>query len=255
VTEVGGSDRAYLSIGEVLAQLRPEFPDTTISKLRFLEVEGLVEPERTTAGYRRYSDADVARLKYVLAAQRDLYLPLRVIREHVAALDSGQTPTWTTSEVAQAQGPDRDVPAALLDVFFSEEESPATRLKATEFLETTGLTLEQLRFLERAGVITSRSGGWYDHEAMLTARTVASLLSLGVDLAQVPVWRRIADEEVALLEGVVTPLVRQHGAQARAQADATLRELAVLSVCLHGALLQSRLRAVSSAAEESASAP
>ena len=80
-----------ISIGEVLAQLREDFPDVTISKLRFLEAEGLVEPQRTPAGYRKYSDADVQRLRYVLAAQRDRFLPLRVIRDQLAAIDRGET--------------------------------------------------------------------------------------------------------------------------------------------------------------------
>src|SRR5215813_1274905 len=78
-----------VTIGEVLAQLREEFPDVTISKLRFLEAEGLVEPRRTPAGYRKYSAADIARLRYVLAAQRDRFLPLRVIREQLGAMDRG----------------------------------------------------------------------------------------------------------------------------------------------------------------------
>ncbi len=82
-----------MSIGEVLAQLRVDFPDTTISKLRFLEAEGLVEPQRTAAGYRKYSWDDVARLRFVLTAQRDRYLPLRVIREQLAEWDSsGEQP-------------------------------------------------------------------------------------------------------------------------------------------------------------------
>src|SRR5947209_20501431 len=79
-----------MSIGEVLAHLRGEFPDITISKLRFLEAEGLVEPQRTASGYRKYGPADVSRLRFVLAAQRDRYLPLRVIRDHLAALDPGE---------------------------------------------------------------------------------------------------------------------------------------------------------------------
>src|SRR5215831_17184409 len=79
-----------MSIGEVLAQLRDDFPDVTISKLRFLEAEGLVEPQRTAAGYRKYSRSDVARLRFVLAAQRDRFLPLRVIRDHLAAYDRGE---------------------------------------------------------------------------------------------------------------------------------------------------------------------
>src|SRR5471032_3373300 len=83
------TSRASLSIGEVLAQLRTDFPDVTISKIRFLEAEGLVEPDRSSAGYRKFSHTDVERLRYVLEAQRDHYLPLRVIKEHLDALDRG----------------------------------------------------------------------------------------------------------------------------------------------------------------------
>ena len=81
-----GREAALMSIGEVLAHLRTEFPDTTISKLRFLEAEGLVDPQRTASGYRKYSWNDVARLRFVLTAQRDQYLPLRVIREQLEQL-------------------------------------------------------------------------------------------------------------------------------------------------------------------------
>ena len=79
-----------LTIGEVLAVLRDDFPDVTISKIRYLESEQLVAPQRTPSGYRKFSRADVARLRYVLAAQRDRYLPLRVIKEHLDALDRGE---------------------------------------------------------------------------------------------------------------------------------------------------------------------
>ncbi|WP_324277702.1 MerR family transcriptional regulator [Blastococcus brunescens] len=78
-----------LTIGEVLAVLRDDFPDVTISKIRYLESEDLVHPQRTPSGYRKFSRADVSRLRYVLAAQRDQYLPLRVIKDHLEALDRG----------------------------------------------------------------------------------------------------------------------------------------------------------------------
>jgi DNA-binding transcriptional MerR regulator len=81
-----------MSIGEVLALLRPDFPDVSISKIRFLEAEGLVEPERAASGYRKFSPADLQRLRYILAAQRDHYLPLKVIREHLAAIERGLDP-------------------------------------------------------------------------------------------------------------------------------------------------------------------
>ncbi|WP_241684225.1 MerR family transcriptional regulator [Actinomadura sp. J1-007] len=82
--------RALMTIGDVLGLLRPDFPDITISKIRFLEAEGLVEPQRSPSGYRKFCDADVERLRYILRAQRDQYLPLRVIRQHLEALDRGE---------------------------------------------------------------------------------------------------------------------------------------------------------------------
>ena len=87
--------RAYLSIGEVLGKLRSEFPDITISKIRFLESEGLIEPQRTPSGYRKFTGGDLERLRYVLEAQRDQYLPLRVIKENLDALDRGLQPSPT----------------------------------------------------------------------------------------------------------------------------------------------------------------
>jgi len=101
----GGPDRAVLSIGEVLARLRPDFPDVTISKLRFLEAEGLVEPLRAPSGYRKYTEADLDRLRFVLAAQRDRYLPLRVIRDQLVALDQGQRVVGLAAPPAPGSGP------------------------------------------------------------------------------------------------------------------------------------------------------
>src|SRR5215469_4491794 len=79
--------RGYLGISEVLAQLRGEFPDISVSKIRFLETEGLIAPARSPSGYRRFGLADVDRLRYILSAQRDQYLPLRVIKERLARPD------------------------------------------------------------------------------------------------------------------------------------------------------------------------
>src|ERR1700744_2520703 len=113
---------AFMSIGEVLGQLRGEFPDVTISKIRFLESEGLIEPQRTSSGYRKFSRDDIGRLRYVLAAQRDNYLPLRVIKGHLAAIARGRQPPTTSHEAPQVPaarddadglpGPDEFVPEA-----------------------------------------------------------------------------------------------------------------------------------------------
>src|SRR4051795_11560507 len=140
--------RAFMSIGEVLASLRSEFPDVTISKIRFLESEGLVEPERTASGYRKFSRDDVGRLRYVLASQRDHYLPLRVIREHLDALDRGLEPP-----ALPGGGP--KVPRALVaaeglpgpDTFMPDPSE--VRLSRTELLDATGLDEDQLSQLEQ----------------------------------------------------------------------------------------------------------
>jgi DNA-binding transcriptional MerR regulator len=141
-----------MSIGEVLSQLRSDFPDITISKIRFLEAEGLVEPERTSSGYRKFSREDVSRLRYVLSAQRDHYLPLRVIKEHLDAIDRGLEPPALGSN-----GP--KVPRALVaaeglpgpDAFLPEVSE--IRLSKKELLEAAGLTAEQLEQLEQYGLL------------------------------------------------------------------------------------------------------
>src|SRR6195952_3360980 len=90
--------RGTLSIGEGLSQLRADFPDVTISKIRFLEDQGLVQPDRTPSGYRKFSGSDVARLRYVLSQQRDHYLPLRVIKDQLEAIDRGLVPPGTSTD-------------------------------------------------------------------------------------------------------------------------------------------------------------
>ncbi len=235
--------RAFMSIGEVLGQLRGEFPDVTISKIRFLESEGLVQPERTPAGYRKFSREDVARLRYVLAAQRDQYLPLRVIKSHLEALDRGLEPPATPGA-----GP--RVPRALVaaeglpgpDAFRAEPSE--LRLSREELLEAAGLDGEQLAKLEEFGLVTPRGNGHYDGDALIVARTVGELAQFGIEARHLRAFKAAADREVGLVEQVVTPLVRQRNPEARAHADEVAREIAALSVKLHAALVKSGLRPV-----------
>jgi DNA-binding transcriptional MerR regulator len=237
VTASGSSARAYMSIGEVLAQLRPEFPDTTISKLRFLESEGLVEPERTPAGYRKYSREDVARLRYVLEAQRDQYLPLRVIREHLEAMDRGGPPS-DGDQTPRALVAAESLPEA---GDFSRPEIDV-RLSRSELLERTGMTDAQLRQIETYGLVAARGAGWYDGDGLAVAETVARMAEFGLEPRHLRGYRTAADREVGLFEQVVAPVVRQRGPEAKARAEETVRELAALSLRLHTALVQARLR-------------
>jgi DNA-binding transcriptional MerR regulator len=235
--------RAFLSIGEVLAQLRPEFPDVTISKIRFLESEGLIHPERTPSGYRKFSRDDVARLRFVLAQQRDHYLPLRVIKEQLDAIDRGLEPPPRTGG-----GP--RVPRALVSAEGlpgPEEflrESADIRLSRQELLTAAGLAAEQLEQLEQFGLLAARGkGGHYDGDALVVARTVGEMARFGIEPRHLRAYRTAADREIGLFEQVVTPLVRQRNPEARARAEEAVRELAALSVRLHAALVKAGLRA------------
>lgn len=225
---------AALSIGEVLAELRAEFPETTISKLRFLETEGLVEPERTAAGYRKYSRPDVARLRYVLTAQRDHYLPLRVIREHLAAIDAGALP----SVVKVPQVADDGAPA-------TGQPAPASaRLSHAELLSKASIEPTQLAELEQFGLITADADGSYPADAVIVAAAAAAMGQYGVQPRHLRAYRAAADREVGLFQQVLAPIAGQRGTDAAGRAAAAADELARLSVQLHAALVRTGLRAV-----------
>lgn len=235
--------RATMSIGEVLTQLRPDFPDVTISKIRFLESEGLVEPERSSSGYRKFSRDHLARLRYVLSSQRDHYLPLRVIKQHLEAMDRGLEPGATGGGPpvprAEAAAEELQVPGPEA---FAREPSEI-RLSREELLGAAGLDSDQLDQLEQFGLLAPRSGGThYDGDAFVVAKTVAAMARYGIEARHLRPFTSAADREVGLVEQVVSPLVRRGEPEARAKAEEVVRELASLSVRLHASLVRARLR-------------
>jgi len=217
-----------LTIGEVLAALRGDFPDVTISKIRYLESEELVHPERTPSGYRKFSTADVARLRYVLAAQRDQYLPLRVIKEHLDALDRGEPLPGSGGTAASGAG----VPVG------------TAPLRAAEFARAAGLTDEQLADCVQFGLVSPDSQGRYRPGDLTVARAAAGLAQHGIEPRHLRVYRTAAEREATLLEQLVTPVLRARSDETRTRAAEQLQELAELSAQLHGALLEARLREV-----------
>lgn len=235
--------RAFLSIGEVLAQLRPEFPDVTISKIRFLESEGLVEPQRTASGYRKFSRDDVQRLRYVLSAQRDRYLPLRVIKEHLDALDRGLEPPQTpggTPRVPLAVVGDGGLPSPSA---FGRDGSDL-RLSRAELVEAAGIDEERLAQLESYGLVAPRAASsHYDGDALVVAKAAAELAAFGLGPRHLRAFKAAADREVGLVEQVVAPLQNQRNPEARARAEEAVRDLAAMSVRLHAALVKSALSA------------
>lgn len=239
---MSGARKAFMSIGEVLGQLRGDFPDVTISKIRFLEAEGLVEPERTSSGYRKFSRDDVARLRYVLAAQRDRYLPLRVIKAHLEALDRGLEPAADPSggpQVPRALSSTDGLPGP--EAFVRDVSD--VRLTREELAQAAGLTAEQLEALEQYGLVALRPGGsYFDGDALLVAKTVAEMSRYGIEARHLRPFKSAADREIGLFEQVVTPLVRQRNPEARARSEEVVRELAALSIRLHSALVRAGLR-------------
>ena len=211
--------RAYYGIGEVLAQLSPEFPDVRISKIRFLESEGLIEPARAPSGYRRFSRHDVQRLRYILTAQRDHYLPLRVIKERLDSPDG-------TAELASPAG--------------SAAARGSTLLSRAELLEAAGLDAERLVELEEFGLVRRR-GRQYGQEALAVARLVAELGAFGVRARHLRAIKAAAERETSLIEQVVAPSLRQRSPGATERAGQTARDIAALSIRLHAALVEAEL--------------
>lgn len=234
--------RAYLSIGEVLTKLRGDFPDITISKIRFLESEGLIEPQRTPSGYRKFTSVDLERLRYVLLAQRDQYLPLRVIKENLDALDRGLEPTASGVAAPRAVIGLATVDGEIAPSTFAEQSE--MRLSRDELLKASALTDEQLVELESFGLISIR-GRHYDANALSVAKAVSEMANFGIEPRHLRAFKTAADREIGLIEQVITPFTRQKSSDAKARAEEVQKEIASLSVRLHASLVRgglSRLR-------------
>lgn len=207
---------AARTIGQVLEQIRVEFPDISVSKLRYLEAEGLISPERDQpSGYRRFRQDDVDRLLFVLRAQRDRYLPLKVIREQLDALDRGEEPAATPeipeATTAHAEPPARrTVPAV--------EVGPL--LTRRQLLKASGLGEAVLIELERLRLIRLRRGTQlYGREALAIAVAAKRLGALGVDPRQLRVVQQAAAMEAALAEQALSPYQRRSGIPKEIVAD------------------------------------
>ena len=197
--------RADFGIGEVIAQLRAEFPDVSVSKIRFLEAEGLIQPARSPSGYRKFGPTDVERLRYILTAQRDQYLPLRVIKDQLE----------------------------------SDEPAPGP-LSRRELLDATGIGEAGLTELEDFGLVL-RSGRHYPPEALAAVRAIVALRRYGVQARHLRVLRASAERETALIEQIVAPILRQRSPGARDRASLTAQDIASLVLAVHAALVEMTL--------------
>jgi len=248
--------RGYLSISEVLAELRADFPDVSVSKIRFLETEGLIAPARSASGYRRFCSQDVDRLRFVLAAQRDQYLPLRVIREQLARLDQqaggraeapGQAGAAGGSPAAvmppgAGHRPERQAgqPGAYGLPPDPGSGSAARTLSRRELVEAAGVNEALVTELETFGLI-QRTGRQYPAEALEVVRTAKALTAFGVEARHLRAVRAAAERETTMIESLVAPILRQRGAGARELAARTARDCAALVLRLHCALVEGTL--------------
>jgi len=313
------AERGHLSIGEVLNLLKDEFPDITISKIRFLESQGLLDPERTPSGYRKFYDEDIDRLRSILRLQKEHYLPLKVIKDR---LDSGASANGA-SEASSSAGPARPVSAlperpkgrpALAEAppppprsaptasttstastastasttakrsdrgttTGRSTTSPALRqgtgsprpgqgrppsaaplvappnavaaggdglsLSVEELAEAGGLSVRDIRDLERFGLIEARDTGGassYDGDALIVAQTAAGFLQHGIEARHMRSYKVAVDREAGLFEQIVSPVLKQRNPEARTRASRTVTELIRLGEVMRGVLLRRELR-------------
>ena len=233
---------AGMSIGAVLDLLRPDFPDVTISKIRFLEAEGLVTPQRSPSGYRRFTAYDSARLRFILTAQRDHYLPLKVIKAQLDSQPDGELPRQDAAYPAPRLVPVGDESELVRD---SVPAGPApVRLSREDLLERSGVGQDLITELRKAGVITTGPGGFFDEHAVVIAQCAAALAEYGVEPRHLRAFRSAADRQSDLIAQIAGPVGKAGTTGARDRADDLAREVAALAITLHTSLIKSAVRDV-----------
>jgi DNA-binding transcriptional MerR regulator len=233
--------RDHLSIGEVLALLQEDFPDLTISKIRFLESEGLLDPERTPSGYRKFYADDVERLRWILVQQREHFLPLKVIKTKLEEVQGDERAPART-EQAESAGV---VHATTAGVDGADLGLAGASLTVEELAGAAGISPEDIGELERFGLLVGRSVGpdvLYDEGALIIARLAAGFRRHGVEPRHLRMYKVTADREAGFLEQVVTPILKQRNPAARGRALAMVDDLLQLGAQLRAAMLEQALR-------------
>jgi len=229
--------RNYQSIGEVLVGLKTEFPDITISKIRFLESEGLIAPERTPSGYRKFYDGDVERLRDILRFQRDEYLPLKVIKDRLEVQDA-----------AVQAAEDGDEPAPILEEAPSEDMVEAVHgleMSIDEMSRATGVEPERIRELESFGLICShgpKDAPFYDGDDYQILDIVKDFFTYGIEPRHLRMYQTFTEREADFFESIVIPTLRKKNPEAQKGAVTTLQDLSRTSRKLKQALLRVSLK-------------
>ena len=246
--------RGHRSIGEVLSLLAAEHPDLTISKIRFLESQGLIAPQRTPSGYRKFFDADIERLNWILVQQRDNFLPLKEIKRRLAA---GEVPPSAMRSAAAGSDEPPGTPSLFATRHRDEEtdsdgeqaEGPAEEavsLTASQLADAVGTDLDQIGELQRLGLIAPVSGSSgrdgdpvFDRDALLAARTVAALAEHGIPARNLRMFKVAADREAGVYEQALGPLMARRDTE---RLRSELTRIVELTESLHRLLLRRLLR-------------
>jgi DNA-binding transcriptional MerR regulator len=239
------------SIGQIMAILRTEFPEISISKIRFLEAEGLISPLRAPSGYRRYTEGDLERLRYVLSVQREHYLPLKVIREHLEQIDRGQPVLSLSGQGGStgnglaggapngglSSGPNSGPNMGHGTTPSAPTAKQPVRLTRQELLDASGLTETALSELERTQIVLTRRGtAHYGRDALTLAIAARRLAEYGIDGRHLRAFKLAAEREVGLVEQAIAPYARRAGTNRDVPGDVTQ-----LVISFHAALVRTAM--------------
>jgi DNA-binding transcriptional MerR regulator len=237
VADESAGRKKALTIGAVCKALEQEFPGISISKIRYLEDQKLLNPRRTPGGYRLYTHGDLARLRTILRMQRDEFLPLRVIRQELASGRATDT---------QVPPPTRDAPRARR-ASMSVREQAAALFSLEDVLEETKADAKLVRELEEYGVVKGELRGgvrYFDETEREIIGAVAELARYGVGGRNLRVFRSSADREASLLQQILAPALRSRNPQRRKEAVEALENLAAVTTHLKHLLLVRDLRKI-----------
>ena len=236
------ADERLAGIGQVVASLRGDFPEVSVSKLRFLESQGLITPQRTTKGYRKYSRTDIAKLRWILAQQREHFLPLRIIRERMASVE------WSAqADEQESRLPDVDVSDQVrrLAPPAPTPDPGSTGMTLPQLAGASGLSLSQARELTRYGLLVPRSTAdidFYDSHALEVARIARQMFDHGLEPRHLRVFKASVDRELDLSTPAVQQILQHGGPDAQRRARDLVANQAALASALHEALVRRALQ-------------
>jgi DNA-binding transcriptional MerR regulator len=233
--------RDYLSIGEVLDSIKEDFPDMSISKIRFLESEGLINPERTGSGYRKFYEGDLARLRYILSLQRDHFLPLRVIRERLAEADAAGSLPEPAGAAPVEPAPGSNGSSKKKKKGSVSTISTDVQLDRSSLSDASGLSDDQLKGLEDFGLLDP-DGEYFDGNDLAVCQAARRLFDYGLEPRHLRMYRQWAEREASFFEQIVAPIARRKDPSSQMKAAQSSQDLMGLSRQIRDAMLRASMK-------------